>query len=38
MTIASKAARSVQSTLCEQQHVLVLPISTPLANLEFAYF
>jgi len=37
MTIASKAVRTVQSTLCEQQHeshVLVLPISTLAINRE----
>jgi len=34
MTIASKVVSFVQSTLCEQSHVLVLPISTLAANRE----
>ena len=34
MIIASKAVRNVQSTPCEQKHVLVLPISTLVANRE----
>jgi len=32
MTIASKAVRIVQFTLCEKDHVLVLPISMLAAN------
>jgi len=34
MTIASKAVRIVQFTLCEKDHVLVLPISMLAANRE----